>query len=181
MLTPYFAAAARVCLAPGLLLLFASCAGLVPEVPTPAADPSAGATTALPRSVLGTDDATRKTQQLLAASGATRLEGLKPVKHEMPMGGMNHQGMAEMTSMPEADHSKMPGMQRQPRTSASAGEQHHGGMEGMDHSRMPSAEHNGEAHHRSQPKQSVGTPAGHGSHGDHGGKHAAPSSPVVQP
>lgn len=181
MLTLHFAAAARVCLTPGLLLLFASCAGLVPEVPTPAADPSAGVTRALPRSVLETDDVTRKTQQLLTASGASRLEGLKPVQHGMPMGGMDHQGMAGMTSMPGADHSKMPGMQRQPPTGASAGEQHHGGMKEMDHSRMPGAEHSGGAHHRPQTKQSVGTSSGHGAHGDHGGKQAAPSSPVVPP
>ena len=177
MLIPHFAAATRVCIASCLLLL-AGCAGLVPEVPTPAADPSASVATAPPRSVLETDDVTRKTQRLLAASGATRLEGLKPMKHDMSMDGMDHGGMKEMTSLPGADHSKMPSIQRQPRTGAPAGEQHHKGMEGMDHSGMHGTERSGEAPGQAPPKQRTGTSVDHGAHSHHGGK---PSSPMDEP
>lgn len=152
------------------LLLFAGCAGLVPQVSARAADPAAGATTSPPPSVLGVDDVTQKTQELLVASGATRLEGLKPVKHEMSMSGMGHEGMQGMTSMPGADHMKMPGMQREPRTGERAGEQQHKGKEGMDHSKMPEMNHEGATHAPTQPMQSPGTPSSHDAHGGHNHK-----------
>lgn len=160
MLTPPLTVVARTCFASGFasgLLLFAGCAGLVPEVTTPAADPSAGATTVLPRSVLGTDEVTRRTQQLLAASGATRLEGLKPMRHNMSMEGMDHGGMKGTTSMPGADHSTMPNMQRQPRTGAPAGKHPHEGMKGMEHPGMDGMDHSKMPEMQKQPRS--GAPA----------------------
>ena len=110
-------------------IIFAGCAapgGM--HVGTPAANPETPAPgSARPRAVLGMDDATRKTNELLAAAGATKLEGLKPMQHDMGgMQGMDHSKMGGMKSggMEGMDHSKMPGMKG-------------GEMEGMDHSKMP--------------------------------------------
>ena len=129
-------------------IIFAGCAvsgGL--HVETPAANPEIPAPgSARPRAVLGMDDATRKTDQLLAAAGATKLEGLKPMQHDMGgmkmdgmkgggMEGMDHSKMPGMKSgdgMEGMEHSKMPAMQGAPK-----GQQKPGGMEGMDHSKMP--------------------------------------------
>lgn len=103
---------------PLLSLLALTLAGCIaaPRMETPAADASApaGAVAPMPRT-LGADDATRKTTELLAAVGANKLDGLKPMDHSK-MGGGGMEGM---------DHSKMPGMKSG------------GGMEGMDHSKMP--------------------------------------------
>ena len=143
MLIPHFAAAARVCIASGLLLLLAGCAGLVPEVPTPAADPSASVATAPPRSVLETDDVTRKTQRLLAASGATRLEGLKPMKHDMPMDGMDHKGMEGM------DHSGMHGTERSGEAPRRAQPKQRTGT---------SADHGAHSHHGGKPSSPMNEP-----------------------
>lgn len=121
------------------LIIFAGCAvpgG--PHVETPAANPETSAPgSARPRAVLGMDDATRKTDQLLTAAGATKLEGLKPMQHDM--GGMKMDGM-KGGGMEGMDHSKMPAMQGAPK-----GQQKPGGMEGMDHSKMPGMKGSGAA------------------------------------
>lgn len=179
------AATARAFLGSGLglsLLLFAGCAGLIPQVPTPAADPAAdpaaGAATAPPRSVLGMDEPTRKTQQLLAATGATRLEGLKPMKHDMPMDGMDHGGREGMKNMPGMDHSKMPGMEKPPSVSTPAGKPQPGSMPGMEHSKMPELKEGSDGQGTAQPQQSAGESADHGVHGD---QPTAPPTSVAPP
>ncbi|MEO7318708.1 MAG: hypothetical protein ABIZ56_06945 [Chthoniobacteraceae bacterium] len=118
-----------------LLSLFAlALAGCIatPRVETPAADASApaGAVAPMPRT-LGADDSTRKTTELLAAAGANKLDGLKPMDHSKMSGGgmegMDHSKMPGMKGggdMQGMDHSKMPGMKSS-------------GMKGMDHSKMP--------------------------------------------
>ncbi len=104
-----------------LALAFAGCAG-GPRLDTPAADPSAPAASGAPMPrTLGADATTRKTTELLAAVGADKLDGLKPMK----MDGM--EGM---------DHSKMPGMQGKPGADQTK-PQGSGNMPGMDHSKMP--------------------------------------------
>lgn len=72
-----------------------------PRLDTPAADPDAPAATGAPMPrTLGADETTRKTTEQLAAVGADRLDGLKPMDH-------SKMGHGEMEGM---DHSKMPGM-----------------------------------------------------------------------
>ena len=114
----------KVCALSLLALAFAGCAA-GPRVDTPAADPAAPAAPGAPMPrTLGTDATTRKTDEMLAAVGADKLEGLKP----MMMDGMDHSkmpGMKVSGDMQGMDHSKMPGMKSG------------GGMEGMDHSKMP--------------------------------------------
>ena len=105
-----------------LALAFAGCAA-GPRFDTPAADPAAPAAIVppMPRT-LAADDSTRKTAELLAAVGADKLDGLKPMKMD-GMEGMDHSKMPGMkgqqaadqtkpqrTEMPGMDHSKMPGM-----------------------------------------------------------------------
>ena len=110
-----------------LALAFAGCA-VGPRLDTPAADPDASAAIGAPMPrTLAEDDTTRKTTELLAAVGADKLNGLKPMKMD-GMEGMDHSKMSGMKGsgdMQGMDHSKMPGMKSG------------GGMEGMDHSKMP--------------------------------------------
>ena len=121
-----------------LALAFAGCA-VGPRLDTPAADPDAPAATRAPMPrTLGADATTRKTTELLAAVGADKLDGLKPMKMD-GMEGMDHSKMPGMKAggaMEGMDHSKMPGMQGKP----GAEKVKPGSMEnmpGMDHSKMP--------------------------------------------
>ena len=101
----------------------------------PVTDPSApeGASAPMPRT-LGVDSTTRRTNEMLAAVGADKLEGLKPMKMD-GMGGM--QGM-DHSKMDGGGMEGMPGMKAGAETAAPPkGQQKPGEMEGMDHSKMP--------------------------------------------
>ena len=130
----------------------------------PVTDPSApeGASAPMPRT-LGVDSTTRRTNEMLAAVGADKLEGLKPMKMDDMGGmqgmdhgkmsggmeGMDHSKMPGMKSgaaMEGMDHSKMPGMKAGAETPATPkGQLKPGGMEGMDHSKMPGMKGSGAA------------------------------------
>jgi hypothetical protein len=64
--------------------VFTGCVLRAPDVSTPASNPNAASAgvNPMPR-VLGMDETTRKTNQLLASAGADKLEGLKPMDHSM--------------------------------------------------------------------------------------------------
>jgi hypothetical protein len=111
----------------------------LPYVSTPAADlvVSAGAPEAMPR-LAEVDSPTRKTNDLLAAVGADKLEGLKPMDMEGMDHSKSHQGHEAMdhpkTGPAHAgtDHSKMHGA---PTSQDKHKPEETKGMD--DHSKMP--------------------------------------------